>query len=449
MERPSRTFALTAQRLCRFHKSAFADARAMERASRRVAGLLASHLLPNEVEACTIAVLGSMDADAVARTPRPARSRSRRDKAGEAKHTSRRRRLEHRIGRAQSEHDPAPADGAAWLARRLWSEVVAPALRLDDAKCVREGKAALHAFFCAAIAGDVRPQHLTEPAARAYAVDKWAPRCDKMCCALLCLAERHPTWLVPSGDVEGGILHLASIGGGPGNDAYGAFAFACLSPRLPRWRRIEATVYDVCSVWQPVCEAIGEAAVLQHAAFLLSGVDAQGGAVHVAATHDGAHDSAPTLRLSFAFADLRAAPAAAVNQELLEATVRDGPLLGTSLFLFSHVVKESQACSHELLPGLLCAAVAGAIFVFLDMHRSDLEAVRELVRRVEEGAAPGQAPGRAPSERLAAARSRDAYGRMSCGGGGSALAPPRPQFEQVRLGEAREYGFFGLALRKL
>jgi hypothetical protein len=56
----------------------------------------------------------------------------------------------------------------------------------------QEGKA-LRCFYRHAVAGDVAAEHVTAAAARAFALDKWAARCDKMCCALLCLAARRST----------------------------------------------------------------------------------------------------------------------------------------------------------------------------------------------------------------------------------------------------------------
>jgi hypothetical protein len=41
---------------------------------------------------------------------------------------------------------------------------------------------------------------------------------------------------------------VASVGGGPGNGACGAFLFAALARR---WRRAEAVVFDFSRAWQP------------------------------------------------------------------------------------------------------------------------------------------------------------------------------------------------------
>lgn len=417
MNRPSRRFAQTTKALCRIDQSSFADQRSLERAARRVAGLLAGHLQLVEVEACNVAVFGDTTTvtqnDATPRARQRARS-SRRSKAEETKQTARMDRLTRRLARAHSAPTPALADCSAMLSERLWTVSIEPALPLVDAHD-RKAKVALHSFLRHAVAGDVREQHITEAAAHAYAVDKWMSRCDKMCCALLCLAERCQHW--PNREARRATLKVASIGGGPGNDAFGAFVFAALCPGQP-FRRVEATVYDFSLRWQPLCEATADASVLQNVAQLL----AQG------------QTPLLDLALSFRLCDLRRDGSAEVNQHVMESAYAADAAHAVDVFLFSHVVRESRACEHELLPALLRACQPGAVFVFLDMQRHDLTPVLELVATVERELERDME--RAPSGATAA----------TCTTATGARTPPR--FERVRLGEAPEYGFFGLSLRR-
>merc|ERR1711918_157245 len=86
--------------------------------------------------------------------------------------------------------------------------------------------------------------------------------------------------------------------------------------------------------------------------------------------------SAVEFQLNFANGDLQALPSDAVNEALM-ASVPE-----TDLFLLSHVVRESQACKHEVLPSLLLRSKPGAVFIFLDMHWGDLEHVAAVVSRI-------------------------------------------------------------------
>jgi len=295
------------------------------------------------------------------------------------------------------------ADRALVLSERLWAELIAPALlgrgnNVSVESPSAKEKKALRRFYHHAVQADVSLEHITDDAARGFVQDKWAARCDKLCCSLLCLKERGE-WL-PLSSEKSGLLQVASVGGGPGNDACGAFLFAAI---VQRWQRVEAQVFDFSPVWRPYCEAIADPDLLKSALHLLT----EGG-------------TTPELALSFHEADLRAPSAAVVNERVLAETS------SMDLFLFSHVTRESQACRHELLPTLLRRSQPGAIFIFLDMYISDMTEVQDLVRQVEQ-------------EDLAAA--------VDVNGGASSAVS---RFKVVRVGCSEErYAFSGLAACKL
>mmetsp|Transcript_19657 Transcript_19657/g.46927 ORF Transcript_19657/g.46927 Transcript_19657/m.46927 type:complete len:374 (-) Transcript_19657:21-1142(-) len=337
---------------------------------------------------------------------------SRRRAECDAKHANRSSRLKERLDRG-SLADAAPADRAACLSQRLWAELIASAALGCASTGVEPATAseakALRTFYHHAVMADVAREHVTDAAARAYLRDKWTSRCDKMCCALLCLAERS-NWLLPlphSDEAEQGVLRVASVGGGPGNDAWGAFLFSAFARN---WRLVEANVFDFSPVWRPFCEASGTAHILSSASQLLS-------------LETG---SAPEMSLCFQEADLRAPTDAAVNRILLSTAP------ATQLFLFSHVVRESQACQHALLPALLRRSRRGAVFVFLDMCWADLDRVHALVTRVEEEDAT----------RRGAVAGEEGTKEGEHAGGEEGV-----RFEILRLGESQVYPFFGLAFR--
>ena len=288
----------------------------------------------------------------------------------------------------------------------------------------RERKA-LKRFYTHAAAGDVSCDHIDEGVAKAFCADKWPARCDKMAMALLCYADRSVGWPIGADMEHPGTLQVASVGGGPANDACGSFIFASLLGSS--LARVEATVFDFTSVWEPFCERIADVALLGNLAAMLADAAApepepepeQGqGKQAKAEPQPAQHRQNQQFALSFALADLRAPPSAAINDTLLRSHTPT-----TDLFLFSHVVRESAACEHDLLPAILRSCKRGAVLVFLDMQWSDLHTVQELVTRVEAEDAAA----------VAAAAAR----------------PSTTRFEVMRVGESQEYPMFGLVFRKL
>ncbi|CAK0873570.1 unnamed protein product [Prorocentrum cordatum] len=323
-----------------------------------------------------------------------------------AKQAGRQSRLATRLAQG-ARPGAAMADRAALLSSRLWAEVVAPAMMGQEGAALTPSsseKKALRQFFVKAVKEDVSETHVTSEVARPYALDKWAARCDKQCCALLSLADS-ARW--PHAEL-GDTLRVASVGGGPGNDAYGTFVFATL---LRRWCKVEAAVFDFSSAWQPLCDAIAEPSVLADCALLLAGE-----------INDRAGDQESRVpceyTLGFHLADLRAPASAAVNEKLLEAAP------DMDLFLFSFVVRESQACRYDLLPTLFRRSRKGAAFVFLDMHVTDLVPVQELVERLQ-----------CQETQNFVFTGDDVQYKCS--------------FESVRLGCSEQYPFFGLAFLKV
>lgn len=309
------------------------------------------------------------------------------------KQAGRDKRLMARLARA-AEPGAAAVDRAAVLSDRLWVELVAPATMGQTGAAAQptgQEKKALREFYNHAVKEYVSKDHVTNEAARAFTLDKWVARCDKQCQSLLSLAE---TGCWP-GTEASDTLRVASIGGGPANDACGAFVFAAL---LGRWRRVDATVFDFSVAWRPFCEAIAEPDLLKSCAQLLSE-----GRAHC------------EFSLGFHEADLREPVSAGVNERLLAAAP------DVDLFLFSFVVRESEACKHELLPALLRSSQKGAVFVFMDMHVTDLVPVKELVERLQ------QEDSECPSDGKCTACS----------------------FESVSVGGSEQYAFFGIAFVKV
>ena len=434
--RPSRALASAAYRLC---------PKCDMSCRRRVAGLLAGYLLP--CEAKSLATVGGkpllVDRKAAAnarsdpRGPHGAagssgtrRGRpSRRRAEAAAKQAGRRDRLRERVERGSQGlvagtafgRDVADTDRSAYFSRRIWECTISGVVGLGGdgqsqrstftATAAQDGRS-LRAFYAHAAAGDVAKEHITTGAARGFVADKFEARCDKMCCALLCMAQRSLSWRQTcekaaaaaaaggpatkndcdgSGGSGGRVLRVASVGGGPGNDAYGAMLFAALMrgkqhQRCWWWDRVAATVFDFSTSWRPFCEAAGSAAAVRASAEALLPL------------------VAPDFTLRFQEANLRAPVGAPVNAALLQAAA------DTDLYLFSHVVRESRACEHELLPELLRRCRPGAAFVFLDMQVSDLDRVRALVEEL--------------------------------------VRTSTPELAIIRLGGSQEFPFFGLATIK-
>jgi len=276
-------------------------------------------------------------------------------------------------------------DWAAMWAEKLWSLVEGEVMssrgggskHTEGSGSDEVAQRGLLRFYGHAYNANVEMEHLTGEVARAFAADKFATRCDEMACALIC-AHKRSDWRASTGRVPE--VRVASLGGGPGNDACGFLAYNALHNVA---ERVAATVFDFSEAWEPLCKAIGGEAVMP-----LVAAELGCGAA-----------------LDFARVDLRAAVDAEENQAL----VKDLALF--DFFLFSYVCREAQACSHELLPEMLKRAKTGACFVFLDQFTGDIAEVVSLVERVQ--------------------------GSGCCA------------FEIIKLGGSREYGFNGVALRKL
>lgn len=195
--------------------------------------------------------------------PLPAAAMPQNRREREAMQANRSGRKNGRLARGQMLGASA-ADRAALLSERLWHELISPAVLPEPETepaaepaagppsgsssggggsysyepTGRERKA-LKRFYTHAAAGDVSLDHIDAGVAKAFCADKWPARCDKMAMALLSYAERSTSWPPDDTTASGGVLRVASVGGGPANDACGSFVFASLVNSLPgggsRW----------------------------------------------------------------------------------------------------------------------------------------------------------------------------------------------------------------------
>ena len=139
-------------------------------------------------------------------------------------------------------------------------------------------------------------------------------------------------------------MRVASIGGGPGNDAVGFVVYNRQQPRpqaLPT--RVDVTVFDFCAEWEPIVRSVGAALAATDDAFPhlephleISARDTSWfrEAPNIKqADADQADTPSRLLDIGFDFrlADLTAPAFSSVNAALLAAVPR------TSIFLFSNV----------------------------------------------------------------------------------------------------------------
>ena len=255
----------------------------------------------------------------------------------------------HRQARAEAGRAEGAAltDRAALISNQLWQAVSAslPSPQAADRQLSRDDLKILRQFYTHAYKGDVVREHLTEHVARAFTATKWSNRCDQMACALIAAK-----WEAPA---RRGQLHVASVGGGPANDACGFLVFSALQPWVAAG--IKLTVYDFTEVWEPIVHSI-------------AGCDE--------VSNLGATDN---TELDFELCDLQAPIDAQINQHILAnaSTI--------SYWLFSHVVHEARACQFPLMLEIMHRARAGSKFIVLEAFAGDLDLVSKQAMQVQDG----------------------------------------------------------------
>jgi hypothetical protein len=265
----------------------------------------------------------------------------------------------------------------------------------------------LRRFFDEANNASMQRSTIDSNVATLYAGDKFEDRADEMCRALLhgwlggeSVDARCDDGSSVKGEQAGaghrlqaalraavaagdGTLRVASIGGGPGNDAVGFLLFNALALRAPR---CEATVYDFADSWRPICGAVHAALCSSPAAALVSEDTAlPATALAGANASEGADVPSETtprkLSLRFSLCDLQA-PAEAPSNAALLAAAASGE---SRVFLFSYCCYEARAHEHPLLPRILRDCAAGSVLVFLDMRERDVDRVRALASTLGPG----------------------------------------------------------------
>jgi len=218
---------------------------------------------------------------------------------------------------------------------------------------------------CSHTAGNADDNSSTAASSRAYVVKGSSSRSDK------------------SNGGDNRRVCVASVGGGPGNDAVGFAVFNGLS--AAPFAAVDMVVYDFCDAWRPLVEQVGAALgspdanpeeevarrkivghVAEESAQLGNGSSKRYGADRIAS-------ATVELSLRFSLADLTASASAEVNAPLLDAAA------ATDLFLFCYVCHESNAWHHDVLPNLLQRASPGALFLFVDLWRKDLDMIADCV----------------------------------------------------------------------
>lgn len=309
-------------------------------------------------------------------------------------------------------------------------------------------KALVH-FFSKISVADVNEAEVAK-ASTAYLYDKFEHRVEVQFAALCCLytksmdtdvtdcapgfaefvksnwQERH------SQRVRRSPLKIVSVGGGPGNDLVGAIAFFKTFLNH-RYSRIATVSYDFSQSWKGICEVI-------HAAMLPKeghGLAVSEGLVHIfdcvqqafektehglaskpkQSNKDNATDVSQnkmlpydSIGLKYQSCDLKLPATDPLNRTILHQDI------DADVYLFSHVVYETNACAFELLPALLKRAKnKNVIFIFLDPHQKTMNEIRQLASVCNE-------------EALQATEGASSY------------------YEMIDLGSSADYPFKGVCL---
>ena len=196
----------------------------------------------------------------------------------------------------------------------------------------------LKAFFNSAVQGNVS-EHDISGIEQAYTLDKFASRADEAA-SLLMATRCHGA--VAS---EAFPLRVASIGGGPGNDAFGVSVFcSVLAQEGVAVGDVEVVVYDFAEGWRGVVEALDVA---------LRGVE------------EAPAGTAPLVPTAFSFelCDLRKRADEDVNTHLCANAA------GFDYFLFCYCLHESRALEGTLFRDICTLAPKGAVFIIIEVFK--------------------------------------------------------------------------------
>ena len=226
----------------------------------------------------------------------------------------------------------------------------------------------LSAFYHQAYKGEV-DSVVVASAVEAYVEDKFERRVDTTCCLLH--AARLAGFKFRS--TRGGV-RVASIGGGPGNDATGFVVYTQQQPAshsLPTPTHIDITVFDFCASWAPIVHSVSNALKAYESLHTQTNAGRIGrDEARPNKISSDAGTAKAKVTLDFQLADLKADKSSTINEALLEAVPR------TDVFLFSNVCHETRAWEHTMLPEILQSASPGALFLFVDLWRKDLKLSR-------------------------------------------------------------------------
>ena len=218
----------------------------------------------------------------------------------------------------------------------------------------REKEKHLSAFYHQAYKGKV-DKNVVARAVVAYVEDKFERRVDSTCCLLHAARLAGFTF---RGKTKG-CVRVASIGGGPGNDAVGLLVYHKQQPEIRMiGPRINLDVYDFCAEWEPIVRSVGNA--------FKCGNDQQS---------SSSFDKID-VRFDFNLADLITHTSDPINKRLLVAAPE------TDVFIFSNVCHETRAWEHTMLPEILRLAPPGSLFLFVDLWKKDLKCVNECILQV-------------------------------------------------------------------
>eukprot|EP01060_Flectonema_neradi_P034115 TRINITY_DN5893_c1_g1_i1.p1 TRINITY_DN5893_c1_g1~~TRINITY_DN5893_c1_g1_i1.p1 ORF type:complete len:373 (+),score=66.51 TRINITY_DN5893_c1_g1_i1:89-1207(+) len=220
----------------------------------------------------------------------------------------------------RAERNASNSDKAARRINELWPKLLQS---LSNYENNTEDEMKLKMFYNSAVRAEVTASHLNG-VELPYAVDKYASRADEACCALLSaynsLGDRFPVK---------DTYQVASIGGGPGNDAVGFGVFAEFLPTKPS---IVANVYDFAPGFEDIVKKV--------APVVASNVN---------------------MEIIFKPCDLQQLITDAVNHDL------GCDVAGTDVFLFCYSLHESRALSHSLFQSVLEQATTGSVVIVIEV----------------------------------------------------------------------------------
>lgn len=229
-------------------------------------------------------------------------------------------------------------------------------------------------------------QEVVSKAVLPYTMDKFETRIDLMFNALVQTEQ-----LLSFSDLGNGTLHVASVGGGPGNDLVGVYLYVkCFMASS----EFHGVCFDFCDSWGDIVSQVSSSLISPSAFDVLEKVDN-------AARWSARYSPSNLLlsKLEFSVCDLKLGPHSSVNSNI----VRDIDLF--DIICFSYVLFETAAHEYTLLSYLLDQCKVGSLTIILDLHTITMNRVIDMIEA--------------------------------------------NRFQQTLLGSTKEFRFKGLALRKL